>query len=138
MNKEKDLQVYLQMIESVINKISSNSFLIRGWGITVIGGLMTIFLTHLRNKSNWYILILCFVICILFWINDAYYLYIERKYRILYNNAINNKVEVFTMDISKIKKDFLSCMFSYTYLISYLPISICILIAIIFTKPCRL
>lgn len=137
MNKEKDLQVYLQMIESVINKMSSNSFLIRGWGITVIGGLMTIFLTHLRNKSNWYILILCFVICILFWINDAYYLYIERKYRILYNNAINNKVEVFTMDISKIKINFLSCMFSFSYCISYLLISICMFVVIILMKLCH-
>ena len=59
MDKGKNLPVYLQMIENVINKMSSNSFLIRGWGITVISSLITVYLTHLRNKSDWYILILC-------------------------------------------------------------------------------
>lgn len=136
-DKGKDLRVYLQMIENVINKMSSNSFLIRGWGITVVGGLMTVFFTHLNNKSNWFILILCFAVCVFFWINDAYYLYIERKFRTLYSKAINNEVEVFTMDISKIKINFFSCMFSFPYRISYLLISICMFVAIILMKPCH-
>ena len=138
MDKGKNLPVYLQMIENVINKMSSNSFLIRGWGITVISSLITVYLTHLRNKSDWYILILCLVVCILFWINDAYYLYIERKFRMLYSKAINSEVDNFAMDINNIKMNFSSCMFSCTYLISYLPISICILIEIVFMKPCHL
>lgn len=138
MNKKENLPAYLQMIENVISKMSSNSFLVRGWGITVISGLVTVYITHERNKSNWFILILCLVVCVLFWINDAYYLYLERKFRKLYNKAKDNEVEEFTMDISEIEVAFSSCMFSSAYCISYLPMLICILIAIFLMKPCNL
>lgn len=80
-------RAHLQMIEDVISRISSNSFLIKGWSFTVIGGLVTLYFTQQDKKWSDSILLLSLAFCVLFWLSDTYYLLQERRFRKLYEGG---------------------------------------------------
>ena len=111
---------YLEMIQNVINRMAKNSFLLKGWSLTLLTGIITL----LNNKiyvSN--------SIIILFLLLDSYYLMNERQYRKLYEKArmLNNKEINFDMSIKFFdKKEYLKSIFSYT--------EICFYIILIITK----
>ncbi|WP_303103612.1 hypothetical protein [Megamonas funiformis] len=105
---------YLEMIQNVINRMAKNSFLLKGWSITLLTGIITL----LNNKiyvSN--------SIIILFLLLDSYYLMNERQYRKLYEKArmLNNKEINFDMSIKFFdKKEYLKSIFSYTEICFYI------------------
>jgi len=131
MNENKHL--HLQMIENVINRMSSNSFLIKGWSLTVLGGLITVYLANINKPMSYLILLLCLFFCLIFWISDTFYLREERYFRNLYDIVRNKKEEDidFSMKPIKSKENFFHCMFRPIFLISYLPIFIVTIIAVI-------
>jgi hypothetical protein len=61
----------------------SNSFIIKGWSLTALGGLYTLYFTT-RNYDLLWVTLGC---VLLFWFHDAYYLHLERKYRKLYEKV---------------------------------------------------
>lgn len=79
---------HLEFIEGAINRMASNSFAMKGWMLTIIAALLAIYADS-NPKNSLYILIAIFP-TVMFWLLDAYYLYIERKYRDLYNKLVNN------------------------------------------------
>ena len=120
-NKRK----HLEFIQTIISRMASNLFFLRGWTITLIGALLALFS---KNNSPDYIFYFLIVIVLIFWILDGYFLSQERSYRDLYNHVRKLKEEDidFSMDISeyqKFKKNALIySMFSYTLLVFYLPL----------------
>lgn len=72
---------HLELIQAVITRMASNSFLIKGWTITVIGGLYALWL----SQQVYYILVLILFMSIFFWMHDAYFLKQERDFRKLYD-----------------------------------------------------
>lgn len=74
---------HLEFIQSVITRLNSNSFQIKGWAITVIAGVLVIS-TTMQNNDFVLIGILSLV---LFWFMDGYCLSQERKFRSLYNDV---------------------------------------------------
>lgn len=74
---------HLEFIQQSINRMSTNSFTIKGWSITVVSALLALFAT---NNDKMFILI-ALVSTILFAFLDAYYLQIERKFRGIYNDV---------------------------------------------------
>lgn len=105
---------YLEMIQNVINRMAKNSFLLKGWSLTLLTGIITL----LNNKiyvSN--------SLIILFLLLDSYYLMNERQYRKLYEKArmLNNKEINFDMSIKFFdKKEYLKSIFSYTEICFYI------------------
>lgn len=92
---------YLEMIQSVISRMGGNSFKIKGWAITVIGALYAFWV----SQDNFSILFLVLAVIFVFWLLDAYYLSLEREFRILYDKVIQKNEEDkidFKMDTSKI------------------------------------
>lgn len=85
----EDLHKHLEMIQGVINRMASNSFIIKGWSITAIGSLYAFWLSQKDNN----ILLLIFIVNIFFWLHDTYYLYLERGFRNLYDKVrlVKNK-----------------------------------------------
>jgi hypothetical protein len=84
-NRSEDLIIKeLNLIQDVIKRMASNSFLIKGWTITLIVA------TLLLKGSRLQILI-AVIPLIAFWILDAYYLRQERLFRKLYEWVINNR-----------------------------------------------
>ncbi len=74
---------HLDMIQGVINRMASNSFVFKGWSITIIAGLSAFAAKDTNNR----LLVLSVVATILFWLVDAYYLSLERAYRDLYDKV---------------------------------------------------
>jgi len=63
--------------------MASNSFLFKGWSITIIAGISA----FATQDSNGLLMIVPIVATLLFWGVDAYYLMLERAFRNLYDEV---------------------------------------------------
>ncbi|MDL5514463.1 hypothetical protein QSE00_21810 [Arenibacter sp. M-2] len=91
MEKHDNLHKELDLIQSVINRMANNSFLIKGWAMTLMSALAAFGKdTILGSASGIYYLLLMIGILIPFWWLDAYYLKQERLFRQIYNTAISD------------------------------------------------
>ena len=89
---------HLEMIQAIITRMASNSFLLKGWSVTLVSALFAL----AAKDSNPFFLFVAYVPCICFWLLDAYFLRQERLYRALYNET-TKKMEgeiTFSMDTS--------------------------------------
>jgi uncharacterized membrane protein len=111
---------HLEFIQTIINRMAGNSFLIKGWAITLVAAL---FALSSKDANKNYIII-SFLPVIIFWILDAYFLSRERAFRCLYDKVRNldeNKID-FSLDISQFKErknNWFWSMFSHTILFFY-------------------
>jgi hypothetical protein len=76
----------IDLIQDIIKRMASNSFLLKGWAISVI----TIILALKQTDS---VALLAAVSILAFWYVDAYYLRQERLYRRLYKWVISNRMK---------------------------------------------
>ncbi|MFC7126950.1 hypothetical protein ACFQJ7_13105 [Halovenus rubra] len=90
----------LEFIQDIITRLSGNLFKIKGWSITLIVVVL------LFRTSDLHLLI-AFIPLFGFWILDAYYLQLERRYRAMYKDARtgNQDREKFKMDSSAYSVD---------------------------------
>ena len=79
-NKRK----HLEFIQNVITRMNSNSFLIKGWVITLVSALFAL----AAKDANLNYVIITYIAIPLFWGLDGFYLSQERQYRQLYNHVI--------------------------------------------------
>ncbi|MEK6858958.1 MAG: hypothetical protein AABX53_03555 [Nanoarchaeota archaeon] len=115
------MQTHLDFIHNTINRMSNNSFLIKGWAITFISLLFAFAVNG--SKIGFLLLSLLPITC--FWFLDSYYLRQERLFRKLYDFVRTKKSkEKYCMDTSPFKKEvsFFSAFFSSTVAILYIPI----------------
>jgi hypothetical protein len=105
---------HLEFIQATINRMSSNSFLLKGWAITIIGGLFA--LTF--KETNCTYIYFSSMLLIFFALLDSYYLSRERLFIKLYNQVRKEEEPdiKFSMDISKFKSgcDWCDALFSTT------------------------
>jgi hypothetical protein len=71
---------HLEMIQAVIARLGTDSFLVKGWAVTVTGA----FLGFAIDGEKWELAIAAFIPAILFWGLDAYFLRAERLFRALH------------------------------------------------------
>jgi len=74
---------HLEFIQNVITRMNTNSFLIKGWTVTIVSAILAIYAS---TKNRNFILFGLFPTFI-FWFLDTYYLTQERKFRGLYNDV---------------------------------------------------
>lgn len=86
MKHGENKRAHLAMIQGVIDRMGGNLFYLRGWSITLLAGLFAISTSPLLTVEQW-APALFFVLLILFWIYDGYFLSLEKKYRGLYNKV---------------------------------------------------
>lgn len=114
----------LKLVQGVINRMGTNSFLIKGWAITLV-------VATLLLRGNSYQYFVAFLPWLMFWYLDAYFLRLERLYRKLFNwlreNRLRNKEFLFDMNSQSLEKRFgkdVDClwrtMFSKTLAVFYL------------------
>lgn len=128
---------YLQMIQNVINRMASNSFMLKGWTVTLVVGLLAF--ANVKEMSSKYIII-ALVPAIMFWILDGFFISQERQFRDLYDDARkqkDNEID-FSLDTSPYKdiekNKWSICVFSKTLKIFYIPIVIVIIFALFLDK----
>lgn len=92
-----EMMAHLPMIQGVINRMGNNSFLIKGWTVTLLAAIFALEATANNNKF----IFIGLISTAIFWFLDSYYLKQEKLYRELYNNIIINytNINAFTMDV---------------------------------------
>lgn len=87
---------HLGFIQGIINRMGSNSFLLKGWSVTLVAA---IFALATKDADKRFLIIAYFPILI-FWILDAFFLRQERLYRKLYDAVANDivKSDQFTLN----------------------------------------
>lgn len=128
---------HLEMIQGVINRMAGNSFMLKGWAVTLVAG---IFALASKEADKRYFLI-TYVPIVVFWFLDSYYLLQERLYRDLYNDV--RKKEDSQIDFSlnasiytnlDFKRTLQGCLFSKTELWFYIPFAVVCASVIIITN----
>lgn len=144
-NRENVLNKEIELIQACITRMSQNSFMVKGWLITLIAVVLALL------PENFNIRGLCIVglaITICFWHLDAFFLKMERMYRWKYDWVIKNRIksELNFYDLNPYNSDMwlpnkegihkkepiiISVMFSKTLCPMYGALFLCILILFI-------
>lgn len=101
---EEAFTKHLEFIQDIINRMSNNSFLLKGWNVTVSSAILALSISN----PNPLFAIVALLSSLSFWGLDAYYLRQERLFRSLYDDLRasattkkTKKVEVFSLDTDK-------------------------------------
>ena len=129
---EKKLK-HLEFIQNAINRMANNSFIIKGWCITLVVALIALLEKENINKNY---IPFSFIPLLFFWFLDAFFLKTERQYRRLYADVSKKgKKEIdFSMDITPYKECYGEALFSRTLLPFYLPLIGIVLVIIFIVK----
>lgn len=97
-----ELIEHLKLIEQQIQRMADNSFKVKNWALTVIGGALLYWLKEETPKYNLvWLLALIMLATIIFWWLDAYYLTLEKCYRKLYVDVQKTPNYVYSLTIKK-------------------------------------
>lgn len=125
--KMENILKYLELIQSVINRMASNSFMLKGWAVTLVAG---IFALAGKDTDKLYFLV-AYIPVIAFWGLDAYYLLQERMYRALYEKIskmeekdIDFSLKATTETFGNKVNCYCDCLVSSTEIGFYLPLAI--------------
>ena len=92
---------HLEMIQDVINRLATSSFLIRGWSMTVLTTTLLVSNTEKNIASiHWVIPVIFIVIQLGLWILDSVLVLRSRCFKNLYKDVVREKIIDFSMDIS--------------------------------------
>ena len=133
MENKESLKEYMlkeiEIIQDIIKRMAFNSFMIKGWAITLV------VVSLLLKGTDKYEILIAFIPLLVFWFLDAYFLWQERLYRKLYDWVVNNRQKtdeyLFDMNAYRFKDEVqskLRIMFSITLGGFYGSIAILILI----------
>ena len=116
---EKKLK-HLDFLQLVITRMNVNSFLLKGWTVSLVAALFA----FAAKDANIKYVIITYISTPLFWFLDGYYLSLERQYRELYNVVKDKDEEDIDFDLNatpynKGKNSWIPCTFSKTLLIFY-------------------
>jgi hypothetical protein len=124
---------YLEMIQSVIMRMAANSFSLKAWSVTLASGILVLS----SKESDKSFFLIAFIPILVFWFLDSYFLQLERKYRVLFdyirkgeNVDVNfdlnlNNAMLLIEDNKKLR--YISCFFSKTEWLFYIPTAIIII-----------
>jgi hypothetical protein len=97
---------HLELIQGTISRMANNSFLLKGWTITLVAALFALS----AKDTNIVYSILALFPALSFWGLDAYYLRQERLYRRLFEEVCTStkekpcEVALFSLNISKYQR----------------------------------
>lgn len=118
---------HLEMIQGVINRMAGNSFMLKGWTVTLVSG---IFVLAGRDMDKQYFIV-AYIPVFVFWCLDAHYLLQERLYRSLYEKIchideknIDFSLKASPQEFACPQNSFVSCLFSKTVMGFYAPLAL--------------
>ena len=120
------------MIQGVINRMAGNSFLLKGWGVTLVSALFAL----AAKDSNTKFIFVAYYPVLMFWILDAYFLRQERLFRKKYDevrHSADSSID-FSMNTSTVTNQVASWLrvaFSKTLFLFYGTMFIAILLVML-------
>lgn len=134
-----DKQAHLEMIQGVVNRLSHNSFLLKGWTVVIVSAMFALS----AKDANPLFVYLAYFPAFVFWFLDGYFLRQERLFRKLYNCVrLKEEDTDFSMDVSKVRDQVASWFavsFSKTLLLFHgaIVITIALVMIMILVMPFR-
>lgn len=94
---------HLEMAQGVINRMAGNSFLLKGWSVTLIAALFAL----AAKDANQFFIYLAYFPCVAFWSLDGYFLWQERMYRKLYQEVttVDDENINFSLNAERFKEE---------------------------------
>lgn len=89
---------HLKFVQAVITRMASNSFLLKGWAVSLVAGLTALAKADSDRDIAW----IAFGVVIVFGCLDAYYLALERSFRKLYRDAVLGKTAAWSLEHSNV------------------------------------
>ena len=122
---------HLRLISNIIDRLSKFSFQIKAWNISVLG-LIVVFLVNASDVDLYMTAWVILAIVIIFIILSAYYLSIEKRFKVIYENASNGNYTNYRMpSLEKPLKRFIKAFISPAVFLFYGPEVIFVVILII-------
>lgn len=128
--RQETLYKEIDLIQSCISRMAQNSFMVKGWVITLVAACCAV---SSLNSNEWKMLFIFGALAIiLFWYLDAFFLKTERLYRYKYEWVIKNRLskDIHEFDLNPYNKQMwtngkeepaiIGVMFSKTLLPMYL------------------
>ncbi|ELY2010903.1 hypothetical protein SL057_001958 [Flavobacterium psychrophilum] len=136
MTNEEILHKEIDLIQGVINRMANNSFLLKGWIVSLIAVILALTKdTIVASQLSYFNLVLLLPVTV-FWYLDAFFLHKERCYRKLYEWVIENRItsneHFYSLNYSRFEKkvnNIFQIMFSKT-LFPFYGLIVIILIAL--------
>lgn len=88
-NRKEIMSKEIDLIQACINRMAKNSFVVKGWTITLVTVILTLFP---QRVDIWLLCVVGIVATICFWYLDAFFLRTERLYRWKYEWVIANRL----------------------------------------------
>ena len=86
MKRKDNLVEELNLIQTQIQRMAGNSFIVKGWYTT----FMSAFIVYIFTKNDFSLIFLGVILTLGCFIYDCYFLYLENRYREKYSWVINN------------------------------------------------
>lgn len=93
---------HLEFTQGVINRMGQNSFLIKGWTVTLVSALFAL----AAKDANQKFVVVAYFPTIAFWLLDSYYLYQERLFRKVYDHVRKANSVDFSLNTKQFDKGF--------------------------------
>jgi hypothetical protein len=89
---------HLEFIQATISRLGTNSFLVKGWALTLAAGLLALS----ASRLSWHLAAVGVVPLACFWYLDCFFLRQERAYRRLYDDVRRpgSTVEPLSMNVA--------------------------------------
>ncbi|MEI9954796.1 MAG: hypothetical protein WDM90_00430 [Ferruginibacter sp.] len=121
---------HLEFIQLTITRMNVNSFLVKGWLVTLVAAIFVLSEKDANTKFLWF----APFVSVLFWILDAFFICTERKYRSLYDyvRLLNENQIDYSMNVKIYEggeNSYFRCLLSTTLLLFYPIIVVASLIA---------
>ena len=131
----QDKLKHLEFIQAVINRMAFNSFLLKGWSVTLVAAL---FALAAKDANKNYVLV-AYIPVVIFWVIDAYFLSQERLFRSLYDDVRKKKEDEIdfsmnTEDFRRGRNSWASSFLSKTLLLFYFSMVGIMLVVMYFIK----
>lgn len=135
------LKKEIDLIQDVIKRMANNSFLLKGWLVSIIVIVLALHKDSVIGQNSQYWTYLVLILPVLsFWYLDAYYLCQERLYRKLYGWVILHRADsverIYDLNTSRFENEVPNIrrtMFSITLRIFY-GVPIVLIVGLIFYK----
>jgi len=124
---------HLEFTQGVINRMGQNSFLIKGWTVTLVSALFAL----AAKDANQKFVVVAYFPTLVFWLLDSYYLYQERLFRKVYDHVRKEANVDYSLNTKKFDKgisDWAGAALSKTMLLFYGIVFITLIIVMYYLK----
>ncbi len=130
---DENKRSHLEMIQVVINRMATNSLMLKGWSVVLVSALFAL----AASNSKPYFVYLAYFPAISFWLLDAYFLRQERLFCALYDHVrvLGEDAIDFSMDtipfVGKVAS-LAHIAFSITLIVFHLTVIVSIIVVTVF------